>query len=130
MIILALRTDKPAAELYLYQGKEQLAEVKWQANRQLAATIHSKTQEILDKSSISWADIEGIVCFKGPGSFTGLRIGHSVANALAYAQKIPIVAAGGQDWLDQGIEDLLSGRNHKIAAPEYGSPVKTTPPKK
>jgi tRNA threonylcarbamoyladenosine biosynthesis protein TsaB len=38
-------------------------------------------------------DIEGVVCFKGPGSFTGLRIGLTVGNALAYAQNIPVVAS-------------------------------------
>ncbi|HEY5549996.1 MAG TPA: tRNA (adenosine(37)-N6)-threonylcarbamoyltransferase complex dimerization subunit type 1 TsaB [Candidatus Saccharimonadales bacterium] len=130
MKILAIRTDKPEAELYVYEGQVKLAEVSWPAHRQLAETIHQKTREILDKSSISLGDIEGIVCYKGPGSFTGLRIGLSVANALAYAQKIPIVARNGKSWLERGIDNLLTGKNDNIVTPEYGAPAKTTSPKK
>lgn len=128
--ILALRTDKPKAELYLFKDEKKLAEIKWQAHRQLAETIHKQIDKILDKSSISLGDIGGIVCFKGPGSFTGLRIGLSVANALAYSQNIPVVTRSGDKWLERGIDDLLAGKNDKIAAPEYGSPANTTPPKK
>ena len=130
MKILAIRTDKLEAELYLFENKNKLNSIKWQAHRQLAETIHIKIKEILDLLSISANDIQGIVCYKGPGSFTGLRIGLSVTNALAYAQDIPIVARGGKDWLKQGINDLLGGKNDKIVTPEYGAPAKTTSPKK
>lgn len=130
MKILAIRTDKPEAELYVYESQKKLAEIKWQAHRQLAKTIHKKINEILDVSSISLKDINGIVCFKGPGSFTGLRIGLSVANALASAQAIPIVARSGKNWLKQAVDDLLTGKNDKIVTPEYGAPAKTTSPKK
>ncbi|MBI2285845.1 tRNA (adenosine(37)-N6)-threonylcarbamoyltransferase complex dimerization subunit type 1 TsaB [Candidatus Saccharibacteria bacterium] len=130
MKVLAIRSDKPEAELYIYEGKDRLAEVKWQAHRQLTETIHNRINEILDSSSISLKEVQGIICFKGPGSFTGLRIGLSVANALAYAQEVPIVARGGKDWLEQGINDLLGGKNDKIVTPQYGAPAKTTSPKK
>src|SRR5205814_2896049 len=114
MIILATRTDKPEAELAIYENGQKLAEVKWQAHRQLAETIHTKLKEILNKSSISFEGLEGIVFYGGPGSFTGLRIGASVANALAYAQKIPIVSRGGKDWIETGISDLLKGKSDKV----------------
>ena len=130
MIILALRTDKPEAEIGLFDDKKRLAYEKWQADRQLAETIHKRIEKILDLLSISLSDINGIVVYKGSGSFTGLRIGHSVANALSYAQKIPVVARAGENWLDNGIKDLLAGRNDKIVAPEYGAAAKTTSPKK
>src|SRR3989304_2310461 len=110
MKVLAIRTNKPEAELYTYRGKEKLAKIKWQAHRQLAETIHKQIDKILNKSSnfsgagksrqLKISAIEGIVVYKGPGSFTGLRIGFSVANALAYAQNIPIVARGGENWLE------------------------------
>ncbi|MEK7561430.1 MAG: tRNA (adenosine(37)-N6)-threonylcarbamoyltransferase complex dimerization subunit type 1 TsaB [Patescibacteria group bacterium] len=130
MIILGIRTDKPEAELYLYDDKKELGKLKWQAHRELSKTIHSKIQEILNKLSISWDDIEGIVCFKGPGSFTGLRIGLTVANALAYAQNIPIVARRGENWLEAGLKDLQTGKTDKIATPYYDRPAATSPPKK
>ncbi len=154
MIILTLRTDKPQAEIGLYEDEKQLAYYKWQAHRQLAETIHKKLLQLLNKpaphqnlsgvvgnriterqvfgagSSKEWGDIEGIVVFKGPGSFTGLRIGLTVANALVYSYKIPIVARGGSRWIETGIKNLLAGQNDKIALPEYGAPANITKPRK
>ncbi len=130
MIVLAIRTDKPEAELYLYEANKKLAELKWQAHRELSDTIHIKLKEILNKSSISYKDIEGIVIYKGPGSFTGLRIGASVGNALAYSLAVPIVASTGQNWVEDGIKALQKGQNDKIAIPKYGAPARTTKPRK
>jgi len=130
MKILVIRTDKPQAELYIYDDDKELAQIKWPAHLRLAETLNAKIEGILNKSSIFYSDIGGIAIFKGPGSFTGLRIGMSVANALAFAQSIPIVARGGQDWLDQSIKDLRTGQNDKISTPEYGAPARVTKPKK
>ena len=130
MKILALRTDKPEAELYIYDNQKKLTEIKWAAHRQLAETLNSEIDKILNKSSISYKDLDGIAVFKGPGSFTGLRIGLSVANALAYSLDVPIVAAGGDDWLNDAINKLQARQNDRIAIPEYGSPVHVTRPKK
>jgi tRNA threonylcarbamoyladenosine biosynthesis protein TsaB len=130
MKILVLRTDKPEAELYIYDGDKKLAELKWQAHLKLAETLNFKIEEILDLSSISYDSLDAIAIYKGPGSFTGLRIGMSVANAIAYAQNIPIAAKSGDDWIKQSIQDLQSGQNDKIAIPEYGGPAYTTKPKK
>jgi tRNA threonylcarbamoyladenosine biosynthesis protein TsaB len=130
MIILGLRTDKPQAELYLYEDNKLLAEIKWPAHLRLAETLSSKIVEILNKSSISYGSLDGLAVFKGPGSFTGLRIGMSVANALAYTQEIPIVSKGGEAWLEECISALQDGQNDKIAVPEYGAPARTTKPRK
>jgi len=126
--ILTLKTDKPEAELGLFANSQQLTAVKWQAHRQLASTIHKQLKEVLQGRYLK--DIDGIACFKGPGSFTGLRIGLSVANGLAYTQNIPIVARQGKNWREQGIKDLLAGKNDRIATPFYGRSAKTTSPKK
>jgi tRNA threonylcarbamoyladenosine biosynthesis protein TsaB len=130
VIILALRTDHPKAELYLFDGEEKKAELKWQAHLKLAETLNSKIEEILNKSSISYDDLDGIAVYKGPGSFTGLRIGMSAANALAYAQDIPIAAVMGENWLTKGVKTLQIGRDDKIAIPEYGGPARITKPRK
>jgi tRNA threonylcarbamoyladenosine biosynthesis protein TsaB len=130
MIILTLRTDKPEAEIGVYDNEKQLAYETWEAHRQLAETVHKRIEEILNKLSISLDDIQGIVCFKGPGSFTGLRIGLTVANALAYARNIPVVARTDPQWLEKGIKDILAGQNEKIAIPEYGAEAKTTQQRK
>ncbi len=129
MKVLAIRTDKPEAELYLYDGTKKLADLKWQAHRKLAETIHEQIAKTLNKSSISLNELNGIVCYKGPGSFTGLRIGMSVGNGLAYAFKIPIAATSGDNWAEDGIKKLNDGHGDNIAVPRYGSSPKTTTPK-
>jgi tRNA threonylcarbamoyladenosine biosynthesis protein TsaB len=126
MLILVLRTDKPEAELGLFDDNRRLAYIKWPAHRELAEAIHKKIDQLLKPEGKSLNDIEGIVVFKGPGSFTGLRIGITVANALAYSQKIPIVARGELKWLETGLKNILSGQNDRIAIPEYGAPAVTS----
>ena len=126
MIILGLRTDKTEAELYLYKDRKCLGKLKWQAHLELSKTIHRQIKKLLNKSSISLKDVEGIVCFQGPGSFTGLRIGLSVTNALAYANSIPAVAKRGDNWLEMGTSDLMAGKDDKIAVPYYDRPAATS----
>ena len=130
MLILTLRTDKPEAELGLHNDRAQLAHVTWQAHRQLAETIHTKLQELLTSASKQLADLQAIVIYEGPGSFTGLRIGMSVANALAYSYHIPVIAKTGDDWVNLGIKAVLSGQKNEIALPHYGAEVHITLQKK
>ncbi len=129
MLILTLRTDKPEAEIGLFSEDAKLSYSTWQAHRQLAETIHLKINDCLDKNHKTFNDIQGIVIYKGPGSFTGLRIGFSVANALAGSLQIPVVACGGKDWHKQGINLIEAGEAGSIALPEYGSLPHITLPK-
>jgi tRNA threonylcarbamoyladenosine biosynthesis protein TsaB len=59
-----------------------------------AVTRHSElVMELIDslfkKAGILPKDINGILCMGGPGSFTGLRIGYSIAKGLALSLSIP-----------------------------------------
>lgn len=69
--------------------------------------------ESLNASNKSVKDITSIEVFTGPGSFTGLRVGIAIANALSFSLNIPI--------------------NHQppgtIIEPNYGAPPSITPPK-
>lgn len=130
MIILTIRTDKPESELALFDDAQQLAALSWEAHRTLTDTIHIKIKELLDLQNLQWGDIQGLVVYKGPGSFTGLRIGISVANALAYSLNAPVVAQDGDDWTYAGIKRILTGENEKSAMPNYGAEANITAPKK
>lgn len=130
MTILTIRTDKPEAEIGLYDGEKQLAYETWEAHRQLAETLHRKIELLLKTQQIDWADLEGVVFFQGPGSFTGLRIGLSVANALGYSYQVPVVATQDPSWLETGVQRLLAGENDAPALPFYGADAHITLPKK
>jgi tRNA threonylcarbamoyladenosine biosynthesis protein TsaB len=47
--------------------------------------------ELLKENGLKAADLEAIAVSKGPGSYTGLRIGVSVAKGIAYASSIPLI---------------------------------------
>lgn len=130
MLILTIRTDNPEAEIGLYEDNKQLAYEEWAAHRELSITIHNKIDELLKKQNKDWQDIEGVVLFKGPGSFTGLRIGASVANALASSLHVPIVGSLGKNWLETGLSRLKKNENDEIVLPDYGRPVHITTPRK
>jgi tRNA threonylcarbamoyladenosine biosynthesis protein TsaB len=127
---LLINTSQPQAEIYLYKGEGKLAEDKWQAHRKLAETIHQRVDKLLSSKELNIKDISGIGIFKGPGSFTGLRIGHSVANALAYGLGVPIVGSLGDNWQADATARLVNGDNDQIVKPEYGAAARVTKPRK
>jgi tRNA threonylcarbamoyladenosine biosynthesis protein TsaB len=130
MYILLIRTDKPEAELYVYDGNEEQAAITWYAHRQLAETIHVQVRKLLDDNSLDISELGGIVVYKGPGSFTGLRIGISVANALGQALSMPVIGVAGDTWQADGVRRLLAGETDGIVVPEYGAAVHITAQKK
>jgi len=50
-------------------------------------------------------DLNGVMVIKGPGSFTGLRVGISVANQFSHQLKIPIVGLRTDEWCSCRAED-------------------------
>ncbi len=130
MIILTIKTDRTTAEAGLFESKKKLEYIAWEAHRELSATIHKKIEKMLRAEKLSWNDIAGIVFYEGPGSFTGLRIGASVVNALAYSLDIPAVQASGDSWIDDGLKKLYKNPKSRIVSPKYGSLPHTTRPRK
>jgi tRNA threonylcarbamoyl adenosine modification protein YeaZ len=128
-MILALRTDKPTAELYLLDDKTKVDKYSWEAHRQLADSLLLKIKGLLDKNKITLNDLTGIIIFTGEGSFTGLRIGTATANALAYGLNIPITASKGEKWIELGLENIASTKVGEFVVPEYSAEPNITRPK-
>jgi tRNA threonylcarbamoyladenosine biosynthesis protein TsaB len=129
-MILTLKTDNPDAEIGLYDGTSKRSYFTWRADRQLAKDLLKVIHEQLQNQKIDWPDVSGIVVFQGPGSFTGLRIGITVANAVAYGNGVPVVTTQGDDWLQTGLERLQKGENDQLALPHYGAEANITLQKK
>lgn len=130
MLIITIRTDNPEAEIGLYEDEQQLAYQHWQAHRELAETIHQQIKDMLGRQTKQLHDIQAVAVYEGPGSFTGLRIGISVANALADSLQVPIVTRTGEDWVEQSVAAIKKGENSRIVIPEYGALPNITAPRK
>lgn len=128
-MIILLDTSTPVCRLSLVDGDWRHDDT-WQADRELAKGLLGYIQNQLSDNGKQWQDITGIVAFKGPGSFTGLRIGLTVLNTLADAEHIPIVGATGDDWQVDGLARLEAGENDQIVLPAYGSEANITSPRK
>lgn len=131
-LTLTLRTDKPEAEAGVYDADgKQLSYHVWTAHRQLSATLLVVIRDELKKQNATVQDLGGIVVFQGPGSFTGLRIGITVANALSHELHIPIVGVADEEkWLERGLARLAEGDGHRLVVPEYGGEANITLQKK
>ncbi len=130
-MLLGIKTDNPICEMYLYDNNGTSVATKiWQADRQLAHFLLKKLDEFLVDNKSSFDEISGLFVFKGPGSFTGLRIGVTVMNTIAYSQDISIVGVEGEGWLDLAISRLLAKENDQVVMPEYGAEARITKPRK
>jgi tRNA threonylcarbamoyladenosine biosynthesis protein TsaB len=56
-----------------------------------AENLVSFCTEVLEKSSCTFNDLDAVAVSKGPGSYTGLRIGVSAAKGFCYALNIPLI---------------------------------------
>jgi len=125
-MILAIQTADATTRLAIYDPKNpgQPAEhIHWESGRQLADQLLTRIAELTASYTLT-----GVIIFSGPGSFTSLRIGHTVANALADSLNIPVAGATGDDWAQTAIKSLASTPTGHPALPHYGADANITPP--
>ena len=130
-MLLGIKTDAPIVEFYLcdMQGNV-VGNTTWEANRDLAHLLLRRLAEFVEQHETTLGDIEGLFVFRGPGSYTGLRIGITVMNTLAYANSALLVGTEGDDWLQTAIARLIAGDNDRVVVPLYGGEARITQPKK
>lgn len=129
MTTLLIDTSTPVCKVTILDGEES-QDYSWESGRQLAAGLLSYLEECLDKTGKQLEDVDNIGIYRGPGSFTGLRIGITVANTIAESSNIPIVGETGDDWQSKAIDRLNLGENDQIIMPLYGSEAHITKQRK
>jgi tRNA threonylcarbamoyladenosine biosynthesis protein TsaB len=103
---------------------------EWQADRTLARDMLGYLRDRLAEHGATLDSLSGIGVYRGPGSYTGLRIGLTVLNTIAATQQIPIVGGAGQDWRHAALERLQDNQSDSIVLPEYGGEARVTQPRK
>jgi tRNA threonylcarbamoyladenosine biosynthesis protein TsaB len=83
--------------------------------RNYAAQLNPRVSELLAGQGATIRDIEAIVVVRGPGSFTGIRVGLSAAKGLAQPSGIPLIALSRLELIA-----AVSGLPHVLAAVDAG----------
>ncbi|MCC7366887.1 MAG: tRNA (adenosine(37)-N6)-threonylcarbamoyltransferase complex dimerization subunit type 1 TsaB [Chloroflexi bacterium] len=104
-MLLAIDTSTTRAGIALYDG-DVLAEVVWQAGRDHGRHLMPLVEQTLLRVGRRAADLTGVVAARGPGSFTGLRVGLSVARGLQLGLGIPLYGVGSLDVLANGLPPM------------------------
>lgn len=90
---LAMDTATSRASVALGDSGAGAVEEELEGARRHAARLIPMIQSLLRQRQIRPADLSGIVLSDGPGSFTGLRVGASVAKALVHTLGVPLWVA-------------------------------------
>jgi len=131
MVTLAINTASRTTQIALLKQDKILREKEWISENNESEKLMPEIDDLLKNKKIKYDDLEGIIVVKGPGSFTGLRVGVSVANAIAYVQKIPVYGIDSFKFLRAKNEDdeievivLFAGRSEVyVQLTEKSEPV-------
>jgi tRNA threonylcarbamoyladenosine biosynthesis protein TsaB len=90
----------------LFKGPQFLQTISCTDSKTSGALIPS-IETLLHNNNLSLKDISFIAVDQGPGAFTSLRVTITIANSIAFAEKIPLIGIDGLEALAQeSLEDL------------------------
>lgn len=102
-MILCLETSTKACSVALGKdGKILALKESIDEKHSHSENLTVYVQEVCDQAKIKLADISAVAVSKGPGSFTGLRIGVSVAKGLCYALDKPLIGINSLEAMAAG----------------------------
>lgn len=109
-LILSIETGTDICSVALANDGELMALRESDEGRDHAKKVALFVDELLRETGVQPSDIDAIAVGKGPGSYTGLRIGVSFAKGMCYALGIPLIAVGSLDALTEvAREDFEAG---------------------
>ena len=128
-MILAIDTATETASVALARPDgEIVAELTWRAGRNHTMHLHPTLRHVMMLAAIEPKDLTGIVATRGPGSFTGIRIGLATAKGLAQGLDVPIVgvptlavAAFGTIHLGQTVWSVVGAGRGQYSAAAYAA---------
>ncbi len=97
ILSLALKTDKSYEERQVSGGFSP------------SENLMSEIKTMLKRAELELKDLDLLICTKGPGSFTGLRITLSLFKGIALALDIPLVSVPTLEAIERTVEKLYPG---------------------
>ena len=99
MLVLSVDSSYSTATCALIKDDKILAEINLNDKRQHSIILMRLIDSILKEYEIDINDIDAFIISRGPGSFTGLRIGMATLKGLAFASKKPLISVSTLDAL-------------------------------
>ena len=113
MKILHIETSSKNCSVAISDGENMLCLCEEVSdNYKQSESLHSFVEWALEGAEISLKDLDAVSLGKGPGSYTGLRIGAASAKGFCYGLKLPLVAINSLDslveeFVNQGFELII-----------------------
>ena len=108
--ILCIETGTDVCSVGIARGGELLSLRESDEGRDHARKVALFVDELLRETGIAPDELDAVAVGKGPGSYTGLRIGVSFAKGLCYSLDKPLLAVGSLDALAEVVrEDFRAG---------------------
>ncbi len=108
--ILAIETATKICSVALSDGGAILAESKLNVPQVHVERLVICANEMLANLHLNYADLDAVAVSNGPGSFTGLRIGLSVAKGIVFARDKKLIAVPTLDALALGAKDFAGDK--------------------
>jgi tRNA threonylcarbamoyladenosine biosynthesis protein TsaB len=125
-MLVAIDTSTDIASLALHDGFQVRAEHTWESPRMHTVELLPRLVAALEQLSLSAKHLSGVAVARGPGSFTGLRVGMAVAKGLALARGLPLigvptldVVAAAQNRSRHALYAVLQAGRGRICVAEY-----------
>jgi tRNA threonylcarbamoyladenosine biosynthesis protein TsaB len=104
---LCLESATTVCSVALFEDEELLASREIDEGFRHSEKLTVFVEEVLDEESISLRQIDAIAVSAGPGSYTGLRIGMSVAKGLCFANDKPLISVSTLELMaSRGISEI------------------------
>jgi tRNA threonylcarbamoyladenosine biosynthesis protein TsaB len=91
MKILALDTATGTGSVALFDGQKLVAETLLSVKSTHSERLLDQVQQVMNAADLTLVELDLIAVVRGPGSFTGLRIGLATAKGLAQAARLPLI---------------------------------------
>ena len=117
-LILNLETATTVCSVSLGKDGKLLALKEQNGDYSHAENLTLFIEDVLKQANVKFSELDAIAVSKGPGSYTGLRIGVSTAKGLCYSLNIPLIAIDTLKSLAVGIKNSdLKIRNSDLLCP-------------
>jgi tRNA threonylcarbamoyladenosine biosynthesis protein TsaB len=114
--ILLLESSTTNCSVGLAKDDKLIAHMEANEGYSHSENMAAFAKEVLEQGAIEFTDLDAIAVGKGPGSYTGLRIGVSLAKGIAFASEIPIISL-------ESLEVIAAACEHKAQSDDLIIPM-------